>query len=270
MENRLSHLKISVVIPSFNQAQFIEQTLRSVINQNYSNLELIIIDGGSTDGSVEIIQKYQNMISYWCSEPDGSQTHGLIKGFSIATGDILCWLNSDDVFEPSTFCDVSNFFLENPVVDAVFGDTLWIDRIGKPLRYQREIPFNRFIWFYTYNYIPGMSMFWRRDIYEQVGGLNPNFNLAMDADLWIRIADVGRIAHVSKVWSRMRFYPEQKNQCLRITSNAEDLIIRSRYWKNGRPSLYRSKQIVAQAIRVSWKLITGCYSFGYKRYMDKA
>ncbi len=112
-------------------------------------------------------------------------------------------------------------------------------------------------------------MFWRRQIYEQAGGLNPEFNLAMDADLWIRIAAIGRIAHLRKTWSRMRFYPDQKNRRLRTASDAEDMRIRSRYWGGGRPSFYKTKQIFAQAIRIGWKLATGCYPLGYKRYMDK-
>lgn len=260
--------KISVVVPSFNQVAFIDQTLRSIIDQNYPNLELIVIDGGSTDGSVDVIRKYESHIIYWVSAPDGGQTRGLIKGFEKATGDIMCWLNSDDLFDADTLHDVADFMERNPNADAVYGDALWIDESGRALRVQREIPFNRFLWMYTYNYIPGMSMFWRRQIYEQVGGLNPEFDLAMDADLWIRIADIGRIAHFRKIWSRMRFYPEQKNRRLRDASDAEDLKIRCRYWGEGHPSFYKTKQIVAQAIRVSWKLATGCYPIGYKRYMD--
>jgi len=261
--------KISVVVPSFNQAKFIEETLRSVIEQNYPNLELIVIDGGSTDGSVAVIKKYEKYITYWVSEPDGGQTKGLIKGFYHATGNIQCWLNSDDLLEKGALASVAHYFQSHPNIDAVFGNTLWIDEAGQPLREQREIPFNRFIWMYTYNYIPGMSMFWRKDIYDKVGGLNPEFDLSMDADLWIRFAEVGRIAHVRETWSQMRFYPEQKNRRLRDRSDAEDIRIRARYWGTTQPPLYAVKKAIAQSWRTMWKLATGCYSLGYRRYMER-
>jgi glycosyltransferase involved in cell wall biosynthesis len=261
--------KISVVVPSFNQARFIQDTLLSVIKQNYPDLELIVIDGGSTDGSVEIIKKFSPFINYWVSEPDGGQTNGLIKGFNRSTGDIWCWLNSDDLHTPSTLFEVAQFFQKNHDADAVFGDALWIDENGKPLREQREISFNRFLWLYTYNYIPGMSMFWRKQLYKESGGLNPKYDLAMDADLWIRFADIGRIKHVRSIWSHMRFYPEQKNCRLREKSDAEDLMIRSRYWRAQQPSLYRTKLFFAKVIRVAWKFGTGCYPLGYQRFLGK-
>ena len=260
--------KISVVVSSFNQARFIEATLQSVLDQNYSNLDLIVIDGGSTDESVEIIKKVEKNISYWISEPDGGQTKGLIKGFNRSVGDIQCWLNSDDLFEKGTLADVGRYFSDHPDIDAVFGNTLWINEMGRPLREHREIPFNRFIWMYTYNYILGMSMFWRKSIYDKVGGLNPEFDLAMDADLWIRFADVGSIAHVRKVWSRMRFYAAQKNRRLRDKSNQEELRIRARYWGTTKSPFYTLKRAIAKSSRVLWKLITGCYSCNYVRYLE--
>ncbi len=260
--------KISVIVPSFNQSKFLEETLLSVIDQGYPNLELIVIDGGSTDDSINIIKQYEDKITYWVSEPDGGQTPGLIKGFNHATGEIQCWLNSDDLHLPHTLNEVANFFSKNPSADAVFGNTLWVDENTVAIREQREIPFNKFIWMYTYNYIPGQSMFWRSDIYKSVGGLNPQFNLAMDADLWIRYAENGRIAHVNSIWSKMRFYPEQKNRNLRDASDNEDLIIRQRYWGTKIPKFYRQKRFFAYTIRILWKGITGCYSFGYKRFME--
>ena len=264
----MNYPKISVVVPSYNQDRFIEATLLSVINQKYPNLELIVIDGGSSDNSVGIISKYEHLISYWISEPDGGQTDGLIKGFNRATGEIWCWLNSDDLHTSSTLAEVSKYFIDHPQVNAVFGDTVWIDEQGDLLRVQKEIPFNRFLWMYTYNYIPGMSMFWRRDLYKKSGGLNPEFDLAMDADLWIRFADVGRIEHVRAIWSQMRFYSQQKNRRLRDKSNKEDLKIRSRYWNSSTPSFHRAKMFLAQSIRVAWKFVAGCYPIGYRRYLE--
>lgn len=256
--------KFSVIVPSYNQATFIEETLRSVIDQNYPNLELIVIDGGSTDGSVDIIKKYETHITYWVSEPDGGQTPGLIKGFNKSTGDIQCWLNSDDLLQPGSLKEVAEFFVSHPDIDVVYGDALWIDSESKTLSIQREIPFNRFLWMHTYNYVTSMSTFWRKQVYDKVGGLDPSYNLAMDADLVIRFADVVKLSHVSRVWSCMRYYAEQKNRRFRDASDKEDLRIRVRYWGTEKPFLLGAKKRLAQAIRVSWKLVTGCYSLKYR------
>ena len=260
--------KISVVVPSFNQAAYLEETLRSVLDQDYPDLELIVIDGGSSDGSVDIIRRYEDRIAYWVSEPDGGQTRGLIKGFARASGDIECWLNSDDLQEPTTLHEVAAYLAEHPETDAVYGDMLWVGGDGSPIREQREIPFNRYIWLHTYNYIPGMSMFWRRDLYEKAGGLDPAFDLAMDADLWIRFADIGRIGHARRIWSRQRFYPDQKNRRLREQSDAEDARIRTRHLGAPRPIRFRLNRLAAFAIRILWKLATGCYGPGYRRRME--
>ena len=113
-------------------------------------------------------------------------------------------------------------------------------------------------------------MFWRRTLYDKAGGLNPEFQLAFDADLWIRFSDHGRIEHVARQWSRMRFYPEQKNRRLREQSDHEDMLIRSRYWKNQTmPRTYHIRRQIALAIRIAWKLLSGCYGWGYHRHMEK-
>lgn len=255
------------MVPSLNQANYLETTLLSILNQNYPDLELIVIDGGSTDESPQIIRKYAKQIEFWSSEPDGGQTQGLIKGFARATGEIQCFLNSDDLFEPGVLLEVGRYFLKHPEVDAVYGDAQWVDFAGKPIRPQKEIPFNRFIFLYTYNYIPGMSMFWRRTIYDQAGGLNPVFQLAFDADLWMRISDCGgRIRHVARQWSRMRRYPDQKTIRMREVAVGEDMLVRTRYWRGqAMPSTYALRRKIALSMRVVWKLFTGCYGLGYRR-----
>lgn len=260
--------KITVVVPSFNQAKFLGLTLASIVDQKYPNLELIVMDGGSTDESVNIIKKFESDITYWQSEKDDGQTAALSDGFKRSTGDIQCWLNSDDLYFSYTLHEVAEYFNKHLSVDAVFGNTIWIDENGLELRKHKEIGFNRFLWTYTYNYIPGMSMFWRRAVYEKAGGLDPSFNLAMDADLWIKMSYVGKISHIQRFWSQMRFYPEQKNVRLRDMSNKEDLRLRSRYWKNGKPRFYTLKCIIAKFLRVALKTVSGCYGFGYKRDLN--
>ncbi len=254
--------RISIVIPSFNQGRFIEATLRSLLDQSYPSLEVLVIDGGSTDSTVEIIEQYAGHLAYWVSEPDEGQTHALIKGFDRATGEIGGWLCSDDLHEPWTLREVAGFFGAHPQAQVVYGDSSWIDIDGRPIRPKREHAFNRFIWTYDYNFIPQPSTFWRMSLYRQVGGLDQAFDLAMDADLWIRCADVTRLHHVRRYWSRMRFYPQQKNQARRAESNVEDRIMRRRYI--GDESLYslRAKKVIAKGTRIAWKLATGCYWWG--------
>lgn len=251
--------RISVVMPSFNQAAFIEKSIRSIVDQNYPNLEFIIMDGGSTDGTLDIIERYRDRLSWLTSERDGGQTDALIKGFRRSTGDIQCWLCSDDLFEPYTFREVASVFARSPATEALYGDSWWIGPDDMPIRPKKEHGFSRFIWLYDHNYLPQPSTFWRRRLYERVGGLDPAFQLAMDADLWIRFAAVTEIRHVPRVWSRMRNYPEQKNRRLRQRSDREDAAIRQRL--GHKPPAWRlgCNRLLARGLRIGWKGVTGCY-----------
>lgn len=250
---------LSVITPSYNQGEFLEETLRSVIRQDYGPLEYIVIDGGSTDDSVDIIKSYAGNLHYWVSEPDGSHTAGLLKGFARASGEILCWLNSDDLFEPGALVEVGHFFSTHPELSVVYGDALWIDRSGKVVRPKKEHGFNRFIWTYDHNFIPQPSTFWRKSVYDQVGGLDTSYQLAFDADFWIRLADITPLHHVPRIWSRMRLYPEQRNQKFRALSDHEDLCIRRTYIGNESFASRKCKKVIAKSMRVAWKVATGCY-----------
>lgn len=219
---------ISIVTCSYQQARFLEATMRSVLGQAYPALDYIVMDGGSKDGSREIIERHAASLSHWVSEPDEGQTDALIKGFRKAKGEILGWLCSDDLLLPGALAAVGAFFREHPEVDAVYGDALWIDANGDLLRAKREMGFNRFVYLHDHNYIPQPSMFWRRGLYEAVGGLDTRFNLAMDSDLWDRFASRTKIAHMPRYLSCMRYYPEQKTRHLRPAGKIEDALIRSR------------------------------------------
>lgn len=251
--------RITVVTPSYNQAQFIEDTIKSVLDQQYPNLEYIIIDGGSTDGSQGIIRKYESSLAYWVSEPDQGQTDALIKGFNMATGDIMCWLNSDDLFEPRALWEVARSFEEHPEADMIYGDATWITSNGRLVKRKKEHGFIRFIWMYDHNFIPQPSTFWRSRLYWQSGGLDPKYDLAMDADLWAKFAERTKPVHIRRSWSRLRLYAEQKNQRLRARSDEEDADIRSRYLPQQPKWLVYSKKVVAKCLRISIKLLEGCY-----------
>lgn len=212
---------ISIVTCSYQQARFLDATMRSVLAQDYAGLEYIVVDGGSSDGSADIIRRYADRLAWWVSEPDHGQTDALIKGFARARGDICGWLCSDDLLLPQALEKVGGFFAAHPEVDAVYGDSVWIDADGEPLRPKREMPFNRFVFLHDYNYVPQPSMFWRRALYERAGGLTPGFDVAMDNDLWEKFSRLSRIAHMRQYLSCMRYYPQQK-------TTAENFRVRGR------------------------------------------
>lgn len=254
---------ISLVTCSYQQARFLDATVRSVLAQNYTGLEYMIIDGASTDGSREIIERHAASLAYWVSEPDGGQTHALVKGFSRATGDICGWLCSDDLLLPGALQRVGEFFRDHPKVDAVFGDSVWIDADGKPIRPKREMGFNRFVFLHDYNYVPQPSMYWRRSLYESVGGLRPNFILAMDNDLWERFSAKVRIEHIPVYLSCMRYYAEQKTSAadLRQRGRQEGLQVLVRASPLSRqPALRRGLQLIARMVRIVQKAAAGGYT----------
>jgi glycosyltransferase involved in cell wall biosynthesis len=224
----MANTRFSIVTCSYQQGRFLESTIRSVLDQAYPELEYLVLDGGSTDQSVKILRRYDDAIAYWHSAADAGQTDALAKGLARARGDLMGWLCSDDLLLPGALNAVATFFDQNPDVDAVYGDALWIDEEGDFIRPKKEIAFNRFIFHYDHNYIPQPSMFWRRRLYERVGGLNRKFNLAMDNDLWDRFSAVSRIAHLPQYLSCMRYYPEQKTRSQRPLGAREDAEIRSR------------------------------------------
>lgn len=187
---------ISIVTPSYNQGNFIEETIRSVLLQCYPKLEYIIIDGGSTDNTLEIIRKYEPWISYWVSEPDRGQSHALNKGFSKATGEILAWINSDDTYEPGTLVKVGDFFSSYSYVDVLYGNAKIIDKNSFQIGKVCSIPFNRTAHLYRTVPIPAQSaVFWRRKIFFDNNMLNEKLHYVMDADLLIRFCESGANFH---------------------------------------------------------------------------
>ncbi len=204
-----SYPKISIVTVNYNKGQFIEETILSVINQNYPNLEYIIIDGASTDNSVEIIKKYENKLAYFISEPDKGMTDALIKGFNKASGDILAWINSDDKYCSNTFNIVAQLYQQKPF-DLLYGDCWLIDKhgnIGKRLKsYYTTAKIHA--WGIILMYQP--SCFWSKAIYEKIGGLNPEFIVAMDGDLFYRmLKNTKNIVRTNHILSMFRIHENQ-------------------------------------------------------------
>jgi glycosyltransferase involved in cell wall biosynthesis len=252
-------LKITVVTVCYNSARFLEGCLRSVVTQDYPHLEYIVIDGGSTDGSVELIKKHADRITYWVSEPDKGQTDALIKGFQRSTGDLQCWINADDELTPHALTEVNVYFQRHPAAQVVTGDCILLTESGARLRVQRQLRFRRFLWFNDHNYIAASSTFWRRELYERVGGLNPVFNLNMDGDLFIRFAEVTTLQKVRNLWSRFRVHPGQKTNMLTEDMFTEIMNIRRRYYPNESALARKVKRLVARPLRMVLKLFAGCY-----------
>jgi len=201
--------KISVVTPSYNQAEFLERTILSVLNQNYPNLEYIIIDGGSTDGSVEIIKKYEKYLAYWVSEPDRGQAHALNKGFEKATGDLVGWQNSDDIYLPGAFFKVAEIYEKKPDYDVYFGNVYFIDENDEIIRDLRFVKFSPFSLIYEGTVLANQSSFISRKVFNKYGYLNENYKFAMDYEFWMRIRK-GKFLFVSEFLGCFRLHDSAK------------------------------------------------------------
>jgi glycosyltransferase involved in cell wall biosynthesis len=178
--------KISIVTPSYNQGQFLERTILSVLNQNYPNLEYIIIDGGSTDGSVEIIKKYEKYLAYWVSEKDNGQADAINKGFKRSTGEILGWINSDDIYLSGTFFIVADFFKNNSKTDIIYGNGYFIDSYDNILRPALTVPFSKKAFLYgELNWLQ-QSIFWKRNIFFKVGMIDDKVQYSVDSTLFLK------------------------------------------------------------------------------------
>lgn len=202
---------VSIITPSFNQASYLEQTMLSVLRQDYARIEYIVVDGASTDHSVDIIRKYKNKLAYWVSEKDNGQADAINKGFAHATGDIVAWLNSDDTYLAGTVSAAVKIFEENSDVVLVYGNMLAVDEHGKTfntLSY-KQLTLEDLLCFQI---IGQPAVFMRRSALQKTGGLDSTFHFLLDHHLWIRLAQQGKILHVPQTWSAARYHAEAKNR----------------------------------------------------------
>ncbi|MHB0965795.1 MAG: glycosyltransferase family 2 protein [Bellilinea sp.] len=210
IENRITLPRITVVTPSYNQAAFIEETIHSVLDQDYPNLEYIIVDGGSTDGSVDIIRRYADRLAWWVSEKDRGQTDAINKGFARATGEILAWLNSDDTYQPGALREAATALAEHPQAGLLYGDANYIDEksrvIGRFPAAQTDYGRLR----RGYVHVPQQSAFFRADLWRKVGPLDPTFFFAMDYDLWVRLARQAPVVYIPRLWANFRLHSNAK------------------------------------------------------------
>lgn len=202
---------VTIITPSYNQAPYLEQTIRSVLGQDYPHLEYMIVDGGSTDQSVEIIKKYANRLAYWTSQKDNGQAEAINKGLKRANGEIIAWLNSDDYYMRNTVSVAVRTFEMNPDASLIYGDMLAVDGEGKTLNVlkYKQLSLQDLLCFQI---IGQPSVFFRRSALDKAGLLDPTFHFLLDHHLWIRLAQYGKIVHVPQVWSAARYHPEAKNR----------------------------------------------------------
>lgn len=207
--------KISVITPSLNQARYIEKTICSVLDQHYPDLEYIVVDGGSTDGTVEILKKYEGRLA-WTSEKDSGQSEGINKGMRMATGDIIAFLNSDDIYEPGTLTAVAARFMADSSTMWLTGRCRIIDEEDREIRSIITVYKNLLLAHYRYqllliaNPISQPATFWKKEVVDEIGLFDPAESLVMDYDYWLRIGQRYRPAIVDKDLAAFRIHPQSK------------------------------------------------------------
>jgi glycosyltransferase involved in cell wall biosynthesis len=222
-------LRISIVTPSFNQAAFLESTIESVLTQSHSNVEYIIMDGGSTDHSQDIIRKYAEKLAYWQSEKDGGQANAINKGWKIATGDVLSYLNSDDLLMPNALSTVAAAFESHPEVDVLYGDAIVIDTSGVKIADRFSHPFEPQKIFTTWeDPIAQPSAFVRKSVLKKFGGFDESFHFCLDFEYWIRIFDQSKLLHTPTFLSAIRHHDASKTSIAEARQASELLRIAER------------------------------------------
>lgn len=247
--------KISVITPSFNQARYLRRTIESVINQKVGcELEYIVVDGLSTDGTLSILKEYENKLKY-ISEADRGMTEALNKGFSLATGQVFAWLNSDDVYLPGTLEKVVDFFNDHPECSWLYGNCIMIDDADRQIRnwitvYKKwkssKFSYKRLL---VENYISQPAVFFRREAFEKAGGINENLPTAMDYDLWLRLAQSGKPGIIPEFLAGFRVHQASISAGNRRQQFREQYMIHKKYDHNFW-LLFRHRVMIAMIISV--------------------
>ncbi|MGB2869565.1 MAG: glycosyltransferase family 2 protein [Bacteroidota bacterium] len=205
-------MRISIITPSYNQGEFIESTIRSVMEQDHKDIEHLVIDGGSKDSTISTLKKYPHV--QWVSEKDSGQSQAINKGFQRATGDIVAWINSDDYYEKNIFGAVTGFFESHSDCMLLYGDITFVDRQGRSLfsitgdtiDYERLVEYP--------DIVRQPSFFWRRELLEEIGGVDENLDLVMDYDFFLRAGKRHKFHYLRNNLSYYRYYEENKSRSL--------------------------------------------------------
>jgi GT2 family glycosyltransferase len=221
--------RISIVTPSYQQGRFIERTIYSVLSQGYPDLEYIVQDGGSDDGTVEVLRRYESRLTNWASEPDGGQADALNRGFAGTTGEIMAYLNSDDLLLPGALAHVGSYLQAHPDVDAVYGHRVLIDERDRQVGVWVMPPHDDRV-LALGDFVPQETLFWRRSAWERAGGrMDATFQFALDWDLLLRLSQTGaRIVRLPRFLGAFRIHDAQKTQSRDEARDAESDRLRRR------------------------------------------
>ena len=247
---------VTIVTPSYNQASYLERTLTSVLEQDYPRLEYLVVDGASTDGSLEVIKKYADKLTWWVSEKDSGQAEAINKGLSRAKGDILAWLNSDDYYLPRAISSAVKVFQDNPDVVLVYGNMLAVDEHGQitnELNY-RQLTLEDLLCFQI---IGQPAVFFRREAFEKAGQLDTTYHYLLDHHLWLRIALQGCILHVNETWAAARYHSQAKNRARAAEFGQEAFRILD--WAQKQPGLAEAVSGVERRARASAHRVNARY-----------
>lgn len=256
--------RISIITPSYNQGQYIEETIRSVLLQDYPNLEYIIIDGGSTDSTLQVLKKYDRFIT-WISEPDEGQTDAINKGLKKASGDIVAYLNSDDIYEPGTLKRIADVFFQHTAVSMIYGDIIHIDENSRILEHHKtgKVHLEKYL-MAGECYLPQPSVFFRKNVMDTVGYFDKSLHLAMDYDYWLKILMKYKTCYVPETFSRARIYPSAKSSALDYRYFDELLAIYTRLFSNN-PGLEPLRKKV-----FGYVYFSGALTFFRRKYFSRA
>lgn len=243
---------ISIITPSFNQAQFLEATIRSVLDQKYPNIEYIIVDGGSTDNSLDIIRQYDSQISWWISEPDQGQAEAINKGLSRAQGEIIGWINSDDFYLPNALKHIAQFFASNPAVALVYGNVMSVDEYAIPFHLQSFKPYTLED-LMAFQIISQPGVFFRREVLSRTGLLDPSLHFLLDHHLWLRIAAIGPISYLPITLAAARYHPSAKN-IAQASSFSQEIFRIVEWMKNYDPLRNRFEKNKARILGGAYRL----------------
>jgi glycosyltransferase involved in cell wall biosynthesis len=253
--SRKASLKVSVVIPSYNQAEFLGRTLNSLLNQTYGPLEIIVVDGGSTDGTVELLRAYEQHLAHWISEPDRGQSDALNKGFELATGDIFGWLNADDLYLPDAVAVAVEVLTRHPNVDVAFGDHLEIDTQDRVINYFYDFPASTGQLLYEGFFANAQAMFWRRSLHLSAGHFDVDLHRTMDYEMMVRfllVSGAQGFEHVNRPLGCFRRHDGQKTQGFDEVQEREHRRIAARHCVNKYGFVGRCMRIAYRGRRAYW------------------
>jgi glycosyltransferase involved in cell wall biosynthesis len=214
--------RISIVTPSYNQAAYIGWTVRSVLLQRYPNLEYIVMDGGSTDGTQAVLEPYRSQFAHYVCEKDNGQSDAVARGFERCTGQIMGYLNSDDMLAPDALQFVADFFGQHPDVDAIYSHRVTVVEDNRVVSYWILPPHSNYL-MQRWDLIPQETCFWRRSLFERAGNIDPSFRFALDYDLFLRYMQVGRFVRVNRFLGAFRYHSTAKTHTLLAEVGQEEI-----------------------------------------------